>query len=214
MIKITTSPSPTGVTTPSAETTATSVLFDTNVTPSFCASGILYDSASLIVIEVSPVIKGGFVTVDVVVTVVPVLVVRNCGTIEDIEECVADIFIAIFSSLQSEKTYNGDLKCLVATIAKRSSIDLFRRLSLKNKRTIPIDELEAKLTPFHDELEHTSERKELKGILLDCVNELGDPDSSIIINHYYYGRSSVEIASDLKMTTSSVQKRIQRARKN
>lgn len=138
---------------------------------------------------------------------------RNCGTIEDIEECVADIFIAIFSSLQSEKAYSGDLKCLVATIAKRSSIDLFRRLSLKNKRTIPIDELEAKLTPFHDELEHASDRKELKGILLDFVNELGDPDSSIIINHYYYGRSSVEIASDLKMTTSSVQKRIQRARK-
>lgn len=138
---------------------------------------------------------------------------RNCGTIEDIEECVADIFIAIFSSLQSEKAYSGDLKYLVATIAKSSSIDLFRRLSLKNKRTIPIDELEAKLTPFHDELEHASDRKELKGILLDCVNELGDPDSSIIINHYYYGRSSVEIASDLKMTTSSVQKRIQRARK-
>ena len=74
-MKITTSPSPTGVTTPSAETIATSVLFDTNVTPSFCASGILYDSASLIVIEVSPVIKGGFVMVDVVVPVVPVLVV-------------------------------------------------------------------------------------------------------------------------------------------
>ena len=74
-MKITTSPSPTGVTTPSAETIATSVLFDTNVTSSFCASGILYGSASLIVTEVSPVIKGGFVTVDVVVPVVPVFVV-------------------------------------------------------------------------------------------------------------------------------------------
>ena len=54
---------------------------------------------------------------------------------------------------------------------------------------------------------------ELKVILIDCVNKLGDPDSSIIINHYYYGRSSGDIASDLKMTTNSVQKRIQRARK-
>jgi RNA polymerase sigma-70 factor (ECF subfamily) len=137
----------------------------------------------------------------------------NCGTVEDIEECVADIFIDIFRSLQSEKVFSGDLKCIISTIAKRSSIDLFRRLSLKNKRTVPIDELEPNLTPFYDELENASDHKELKGILIDCVNKLGDPDSSIIINHYYYGRSSGEIASDLKMTTSSVQKRIQRARK-
>lgn len=87
-MKITTSPSPTGVTTPSAETTATSVLFDTNVTPSFCARGILYDSASLIVIEVSPVIKSGFVTVDVVVPVVSVLVV-----VEEADFDVEDVLL-------------------------------------------------------------------------------------------------------------------------
>ena len=138
---------------------------------------------------------------------------KNCGTTEDIEECVADIFIDIFRSLESEKGYHGDLKWLVSTIAKRSSIDLFRRLSLKNSRTIPIDELAPNYAPFDNELESTSERLELKGILFDCVNKLGDPDSSIIIDHYYYGRSSGEIASELKMTTSSVQKRIQRARK-
>ena len=138
---------------------------------------------------------------------------RSCGTAEDIEECVADIFIDIFRSLRSDKSYSGDLKWMISTIAKRSSIDLFRRLSLKNNRTVSIDDV----TPFYgaseNELESASERMELKGILMDCVKKLGDPDSSIIIRHYYYGRSSVEIASELNITTSSVQKRIQRARK-
>ena len=110
---------------------------------------------------------------------------RSCGTAEDIEECVADIFIDIFRSLKSDKVYSGDLKWFISTIAKRSSIDLFRRLSLKNNRTVPIDDV----TPFYgvseNELESTSERMELKGILMDCVKKLGDPDSSIIIRHYY-----------------------------
>lgn len=138
---------------------------------------------------------------------------RTCGTSEDIEECVADIFIDVFRSLRSEKAYGGDLKWLISTIAKRSSIDMFRRLSLRNNRTVPMEELSAYCEPSEDGLESSSERMELKGILIDCVNKLGDPDSSIIISHYYYGRSSCEIASELNMTTSSVQKRIQRARK-
>ena len=58
------------------------------MTPSFCASGILYGSASLIVIKVSPVIKVGFVTVDVVVTVVPVLVV-----VEEADFDVEDVLL-------------------------------------------------------------------------------------------------------------------------
>jgi RNA polymerase sigma-70 factor (ECF subfamily) len=138
---------------------------------------------------------------------------RCCGTAEDIEECVADIFIDIFCSIQSEKAYNNNLKYIISTIAKRNSIDLFRRLSLKNKRTVPIDELTPNYEPSENNLESTSERKELKVILIDCVNKLGDPDSSIIIDHYYYGRSSGEIASEHNMTAYSVQKRIQRARK-
>ena len=138
---------------------------------------------------------------------------KTCGTTEDIEECVADIFIDIVRSLQTEKAYSGDLKCIISTIAKRSSIDLFRKLSLKNKRTIPIDELVSNYALYDEELESTSDSMELKGIIIDCVNKLGNPDSSIIIDHYYYGRSSGDIASDLKMTTNSVQKRIQRARK-
>ncbi len=138
---------------------------------------------------------------------------RSCGTAEDIEECTADIFVDIFRSLQSEKTYSGDLKWIISTIAKRSSIDFFRRISLKNNRTVPIDDVTAFYEASENDIENASERKELKGILIDCVKKLGDPDSSIIIRHYYYGRSSGEIASELNMTASSVQKRIQRARK-
>lgn len=138
---------------------------------------------------------------------------RSCGTAEDIEECVADIFIDVFRSLRSGNKYSGDIKWLISTIAKRSSIDLFRRLSVRSSRTVPIDELAPNEEPSENDLVRSSEHRELRSILLDCVNRLGDPDSSIIISHYYYGRSSVEIASDLNLTAASVQKRIQRARK-
>ena len=132
---------------------------------------------------------------------------------EDIEECVADIFIDVFRSLRSGKKYSGDIKGIISTIAKRRSIDLFRKLSLKNNRTIPIEELAPNEEPSDNGLESASERKELKRILFDCVKKLGDPDSSIIMSHYYYGRTAKEIASELNMTSVSVQKRMQRARK-
>ena len=138
---------------------------------------------------------------------------RSCGTAEDIEECVADIFIDVFRSLRSGKKYSGDIKGIISTIAKRRSIDLFRKLSLKNNRTIPIEELAPNEEPSDNGLESASERKELKRILFDCVKKLGDPDSSIIMSHYYYGRTAKEIASELNMTSVSVQKRMQRARK-
>lgn len=138
---------------------------------------------------------------------------RSCGTAEDIEECVADIFIDIFRSLQSGNNYSGDIKWIVSTIAKRSSIDLFRRLSLKYNRTVPFEELSPGSEPSGNDLVIDSEHREIKRILLDCVNKLGDPDSSIIFSHYYFGRTAGEIASELDMTAASVQKRIQRARK-
>ncbi|MBR6242959.1 MAG: RNA polymerase sigma factor [Ruminococcus sp.] len=138
---------------------------------------------------------------------------RSCGTAEDIEECVADIFVDIFTALQERPLKDGDLKCIISTIARRTSIDLFRKLSVRNKRNMSIEDMSPCDEPAENNLESDHERSELKKIIFQCVDQLGKPDSSIIIHHYYYGRTSGEIADEFNMTPGSVQKRIQRARK-
>lgn len=49
--------------------------------------------------------------------------------------------------------------------------------------------------------------------MIEKINELGEPDSTIIIQKYYYNRSSSEIAKLLSMKSSAVRMRCGRAMK-
>lgn len=137
---------------------------------------------------------------------------RSCGTAEDVEECVSDAFVAVFRALRDPSGFNGDLKGIISTIARRTAIDSFRKLSVRNSRSAALDDIEYELSSGED-IEDESDRTETQRILLDCVDRLGRPDSDIILQHYFYGRSSGQIGAFLKMTDSAVQKRLQRARK-
>ena len=44
------------------------------------------------------------------------------------------------------------------------------------------------------------------------VNSLGEPDSTIIVQQYFYERTAKEIANSIGMTAAAVQKRSVRAR--
>nr|WP_303838497.1 sigma factor-like helix-turn-helix DNA-binding protein [Ruminococcus flavefaciens] len=44
------------------------------------------------------------------------------------------------------------------------------------------------------------------------MKELGDPDSTIIIQQYYYNRTAKEIAKSISMSAAAVQKRSSRAK--
>ena len=61
------------------------------------------------------------------------------------------------------------------------------------------------------DVEHISDKNELRHILLDKIDELGEPDSTIIIQKFYYNKSSAEIAEKVAMTASSVRSRCTRA---
>jgi RNA polymerase sigma-70 factor (ECF subfamily) len=43
---------------------------------------------------------------------------RSCGSREDVDECVSDVFSDVFISLDSDKVHGGDIKGLIATIAR------------------------------------------------------------------------------------------------
>lgn len=54
---------------------------------------------------------------------------RSCGTNEDIEECVSDVFADLFISFEYSDDHVGDIKGYIGTLAKRTAIDYYRRLS-------------------------------------------------------------------------------------
>lgn len=135
---------------------------------------------------------------------------RTYGSREDIEECVSDIFADIYLSFENKSEYHGDLKGYIGSIAKRRAIDAYRSISVKYGRTVSIDSAPDSIDNGFD-LEEKAEKNELRQLLINAVNELGKPDSDIIIQKFYYNMSSREIANNLSMKASAVRMRCGRA---
>ena len=139
-------------------------------------------------------------------------ILRNCGTREDIEDCVSDIFMKLYKRFDVNTDFSGNLKGYIGTISRNTAIDAFRRLSVHNNRNFSIDEDNMEELRSEDSLMENSEKKEQSRIILGKIKELGEPDSTIIIQQYYYNRTAKEIAESISMSSAAVQKRSSRAK--
>ncbi|MDO4862679.1 MAG: sigma-70 family RNA polymerase sigma factor [Ruminococcus sp.] len=136
---------------------------------------------------------------------------RSVASREDIEECVCDIFADIYFGYDVKSEFGGDMKGYVSTVAKRKAINAYRSLAARASHiSEDPDDSFAEMKAGTD-IESDHDRKETRAILLSKIYELGEPDSVIIIQKYYYGRTSNEIAEQLSMKAETVRTRAARA---
>ncbi|HBB71107.1 MAG TPA: RNA polymerase subunit sigma-24 [Ruminococcus sp.] len=138
---------------------------------------------------------------------------RRTASREDIEECVSDVFSEVYFRCSSPNTRNGELKGLIGSIADRTAIDMYNRLSSHSRISSSVEEGAADHLAAPDDVEGEADHSLIRRKLLDCIKSLGEPDSSIILLRYYYGISSGETAKELSMTPAAVRKRCSRAAK-
>ena len=136
---------------------------------------------------------------------------RGCGTNEDIEECVSDVFADLFMKCEYDLSYENDIKYLIGTIAKRKAIDYFRRLCAMENHIFETDEDDMRELVSDFSVDEHVDSSELRRVLLDKIDELGEPDSTILIQKFYYNRNSKEIAESVSMTAAAVRQRCSRA---
>ena len=136
---------------------------------------------------------------------------RKSGSRQDADECTADVFSELFIYLEKHSPTGGDLRGIVGTIAKNRAVDAFRRLSVRQGRTVPVEEINEQ-SPEPSPVE-SAEENELRRILLRSISDLGEPDSRIILMKYYYDMSSGDIGSALGMAPAAVRMRASRAMK-
>ena len=136
----------------------------------------------------------------------------SCGSREDIEECVSDIFAEVFRYFRDNPENGSGFKPMISTIAKRRSIDAYRRLAKGYGRTVSIDDEDFRELPSGVAIDRDAEKKDTRSIILRKISELGEPDSTIIMQQFLYHRTAKEIASSVSMTAMNVQKRSSRAR--
>ena len=146
------------------------------------------------------------------VHVIVINILRNCGSREDMEDCVSEVFFKLYKQFDSGIDLSGNLKNYIAAVARNTAIDAFRRISIGNGRNISIDDEGMNELHSSERLEENAEKKERSRIILNLIKQLGEPDSTIIIHQYFYDRTAKEIAESVSMTATAVQKRSSRAR--
>jgi len=135
---------------------------------------------------------------------------RCCAKKEDIEDCVSDVFVDLFRFLDSGKVC-GNIKSLLYGIARNKSADMFSSITGKIQRTVSLDDGNAFDISDESDIESDSEKREIQKMLLQIILSLGEPDSVIIMQKFYYNKSSKEISEMLGIKADAVRKRQSRA---
>ena len=135
---------------------------------------------------------------------------RSCASHEDIEECICDVFADVYIYYDKCKDVSGDISGFIGTIARRKAY-VFYKKSFSAAETVSIDDDWVRQIGSNQNVENETENDELQMIILEKIAELGEPDSTIIIQKYYYGRTSKEISEMLSITPEHIRVRNSRA---
>lgn len=128
----------------------------------------------------------------------------------DIEDCVADVFSKFYTELSAYDPEKSSIKSYLCVIARNHAINIAKKRCLSGKFSLDDEQT---LLQFADDVTIESEltEDELRREVIKAVEDLGEPDTSIIFRKFYYGESSKEIAEAIGMTVSNVDTRTHRA---
>lgn len=136
-------------------------------------------------------------------------ILRNMADSRDIEECVADVISDVM--MNYDTLHGGSLKAYIGTAAKHKAIDISRSISRKAAKNIPMDGEFVYGLASDVNVEEEVGNAELARIVYSKIEELGNPDSEILIQKFFFDRNSAEIAKILKMNPITVRSRCSRA---
>lgn len=135
-------------------------------------------------------------------------VLQCVGSEQDVEECVADVFISLWEHPEKWDPKRGSLKTILCILARSRALDRYRQLT--RRETVPLEEaMIADPLGIQEKLIQKETRRELTA----AVNALGEPGREILIRRYYYGQKPKEIALALGMTVKQVDNSLYRSKR-
>jgi len=134
-------------------------------------------------------------------------VLKNVGNEQDVEECVADVFIDLWENPDKYEAERGTLKTWLCMVARCKAIDRYRALSKHS--TVP---LEGAMMVGRMGMQDALMKEETKRELVAAVNALADVEKDILIRRYYYEQKPREIAKALDLTLKQVENHLYRSK--
>ncbi len=130
-------------------------------------------------------------------------VLDNVGSVQDVEECVADTFIYLWEHPDKYDPKKGRLKTWLSIVARTQALNRYREIARRNTVHLEDTDLADQLGIGDDFLE-----EETWQALAAAVNALGEPDREILVRRYYYDQKPREIAVALHMSAKQVDNRL------
>lgn len=153
--------------------------------------------------------KGLSCAIDIYGALVKTIVTRILGyeNQQDIEECVSDVFVELWKSINNFNKEKGVLKNYIISIARYISINTYNRKIKKDFSTSLEDDIE-----FHIDLNDEVTKSINKKIIKDTLNDLPQPDKDIFIRRYYLYESVKDIAFSLNINPKMVENKLYRGK--
>lgn len=140
-------------------------------------------------------------------------VLAGIGNEQDMEECVADVFIHLWTKPETYKPEKGKLSAYLSIMARTKAIDRYRMVHRKQED--PLEEgalLRLTADCLNQPLESLLE-KEYRNDLLSVIAGLGEPMEEIVIRRFYYAQKPKAIAAAMDMPLKQVENSLYAAKR-
>lgn len=131
----------------------------------------------------------------------------NATSEQDIEECVADVFIYLWQNPDKYDAGKGRLSSWLSVIARTKAIDRYRKIAGKKEVAMEKD-MPAQGFDMLAELVKKDDRKQL----LACLGRLEKVEREMIERRYFYDQKPREIAVAVNLSVKQVENRLYHAK--
>lgn len=124
----------------------------------------------------------------------------------DIEECISDICIKVWYSIESYSPEKGKFSTWLTVISRNAALNYLKR---KQEEHEELKEETADTLSLEDDVLRRERAEELK----HAISTLSLEEQHIFYRKYYYLQQTAQIAAELGMTERSVEGKLYRLRK-
>ena len=132
----------------------------------------------------------------------------KAGSVEDVEECIADTFIFLWQNPDKFDPERGKLKTWLCIVARSKATDLYRKLSRQDE--LPLDLLSC---PAAGDLTELLVKEEQRQALGEAINSLAERERELVLRRYCYGQKPGAIAEAMDMPVKQVNNGLYRAKR-
>ena len=129
-------------------------------------------------------------------------VLINAASAQDVEECIADVFIYLWQYPERYDPDKAKLSSWLSMVTRSKAVDRYRKLM--KSREISIEEIALENTGYEKDMTGDEEKE----ALLSCIAELSEQEQELLIRRYFYEQKPTEIAAALNLPKKQVENRL------